>query len=154
MVGYYYYTLVVDQTRVDLSPLRWGVLWKGAMWAEFQRYNAGMGRYQSTHCIDQDGDQAPSQRWPQYILYSGSSCQLVEPWRWLEFWLWKHWMTGYLSDQWRNQISTVWEWRAANCQYESRKQGGKTSGGTTSIILSHYHTITVPSPPHHTIIIT
>ena len=154
MITDWWYSQWYTTTGVDQSPLGWGVLWKGAMWAEFQRYNAGMGRYQSTHCIEQDQDQAPSQRWPQYILDSRSSCQLVEPWRVVVRVLavatpdWQE--SIYLtSEQSRNQISTVWEWRAANCQYWSRKQGGKTWGGATTST-----TLTPQSPPRHTIIIT
>ena len=95
----------------ELTRLPWAeeiLVWKeGAMWAEFQRYNAGLGRYQSTHTREGTGGMPP------LTIHS----LLTTCWAVVSVGWWTAGWQGYLSDWSGNQINSQWRWRAAKCQY-------------------------------------
>ena len=125
----------LDQTGVDQSPLGWEVVWKGAMWAEFQRYNAGMGRYQSTHWLYRPGP-GPAEM-PVHSLYSLSfSCQLVERWRVVSF--------GCGNTEWQGIYLTSEEIRY---QQSGNGELPTVNIGAGNKVAKHGEG---PSPPHTT----
>ena len=152
MVWYYYYTLVVDQTRVNQSPLGWGVVWKGAMWAEFSSdtMQAWVDTSQHTDYIDRDQEE-PAEM-PAVSFLSPPPANLLSGSGW--------WVLAVetLNDRvfiWPVKKSDINSLGMASCQLSIPGQETRWQNMVRGHHLDHILTTIRPaSSTHHSIIIT